>query len=231
MVKIKMDDNIAVLTMDDGENRFYPASVEAHHDAMDRMEADDSVRALVITGAHPKYFCNGLHLEKLIKLAPMELYEFTPRFSLLLERWSVFPKPVVAAINGHAFAGGAMLAACADFRVMNVERGWLCTPEVDIMLPFWPGMIEIFKCALPPNVWRTMALTGKRFTATELNETRFLDAAVPPGEVLPKAMEIARMAATKNPDAFREIKKRMKAHLVKTMREEDPKYFPPPPAA
>ncbi len=225
-VRIEREGRVARVVMDDGENRFNPVGVDGHHRAMDEISSDGSVRAVVITGAHPKYFCNGLDLDALIKLPIEELREFTPRFSRMLERWAVFPKPVVAAINGHAFAGGAMLAACADFRVMNAERGWVCTPEVDLNMPFWPGMIALLKSALPPNIWRTMALTGKRFTASELVEAGFIDEACPPDEVLPRAMDMAESLADKNPEAYAEIKKRMKAGLVKVMREMDPRYFP-----
>ena len=226
IIKLEVIGRVAKIVMDEGENRFNAESVAGHHKAMDAIEADDVIKAVVITGAHPKYFCNGLDLERLVALKPDELRKFIPSFALMLERWAIFPKPVVAAINGHAFAGGAMLAACTDFRIMNAKRGWLCTPEVDINLPFWPGMIALLKSGFPPGTWRDMALTGKRLTATELLEIGFLTEACEPEEVLPKSMALAEELADKNPAAYAEIKRRMKADIVKVMREQDSEYFP-----
>ena len=85
----------------------------------------------------------------------------------------------MAAINGHAFAGGAIMACAFDFRFMRSDRGYFCFPEVDIQIPFMPGMDAILKKALPTSLVLEAQLTGKRYTAAELEAQRVVLKACP----------------------------------------------------
>ena len=100
-----------------------------------------------------------------------------------------FPVPTVAAMNGHAFAAGAMLALAHDYRVMRGDRGFFCLPEVDIKIPLAPGMNALIKCRLSPTVFRDTILTGRRIGGMEAKELAIVDEAVPLDQVLPKAKE------------------------------------------
>ena len=224
LVHCRKDGPVAVMRMDNGENRFNPPLVSEIHRALDEFEADAAVRAVVITGTD-KYFSNGLDLSALAQLQRDALSAFVLEFARMYKRVGIYPKPTVAAINGHAFAGGAMLAALADFRYMRADRGWLCLPEVDIKLPFWPGMIALLEEAFPRAQFRHAAYSGKRFTAQELATMGFLDGIYPNEELLPRCIEQAAFLATKNPAAYAEIKRRIKAEMARIMDEEDPKYY------
>lgn len=225
-IDIKKEGNVAIMTMNyEDENHFDRPFVTDINEALDVMEADDGVRAVVVTGAVEKYWSTGLHLQFMGKLPLPELVEYILYFNNMLGRWSIYPKPVIAAINGHAFAGGAILAAHADFRYMRKDRGWVCIPEIDINIPFVPGMIEIFKNVLAPGPWREMALTGKRYTAPEAKALGFIDEVYEKDELLPKSVEMAAFLAAKNPTTFATIKRRMRAHIHKMIMEEDPKYI------
>jgi len=224
LVQWAIEGAVAVMTMNDGENRFSPPLVAEIHRVLDEMEAEKAVRAVVITGTD-KYFSNGLDLMKLAQLGREELSAFVLEFARMYKRVGTYPKPVVAAINGHAFAGGAMLAALADFRYMREDRGWLCLPEVDIKLPFWPGMIALLEEAFPRANFRHAAYSGKRFTAPELMKMGFLHGLCSSDELLPCAIEHASFLATKNPTAYAEIKRRMTVSMARIMDEEDPKYY------
>ena len=78
-----------------------------------------------------------------------------------LGRLVAFPVATVAAMNGHAFAAGAMLALAHDYRVMRGDRGFFCLPEVDIKIPLAPGMNSLIKCRMSPMVFRDTVLTGR----------------------------------------------------------------------
>ena len=88
----------------------------------------------------------------------------------LYRRVTFYPMVTVAALTGHAFAGGAILACSFDFRFMRSDRGFLCFPEVDLNIPFLAYMDALIKRTLPINMVFEGELTGKRFTATELEK-------------------------------------------------------------
>jgi enoyl-CoA hydratase/carnithine racemase len=83
--------------------------------------------------------------------------------------------PTIALINGHAFAGGFMLAMYHDYRVFNPSRGFLCLNELDLGVPLQPAMSSIFRQKLNPQVYKLMVLEAKRFGGKEALERGIVD--------------------------------------------------------
>jgi enoyl-CoA hydratase/carnithine racemase len=125
-----------------------------------------------------------------------------------------FPIPTVAAINGHVFAAGAMLALTHDFRVMRADRGFFCLPEVDINIPMAPGMTALIKSRLSPNVFRSCILTGARIGGIEAKALGIVDEAVPAEQVLPQAIARAASMANKGRDIYGSLKRGMYAEAI-----------------
>jgi enoyl-CoA hydratase/carnithine racemase len=84
--------------------------------------------------------------------------------------------PTAAALNGHAFGAGAMLAMAHDYRVMRVDRGFFCFPEVDIRIPFTPGMAALIQSKLTPAAAVASMTTGRRFGGTDALQFGIVDA-------------------------------------------------------
>ena len=97
----------------------------------------------------------------------------------------------VAAIPGHAFAAGAMLALAHDHRMMRADRGFWCVQKVDLGMAFTPGMTALLRARLAPQVAHEAMLTGKRYGGEEAAALAIVDAAVAEDEVLPRAVELA----------------------------------------
>ncbi|CBZ51963.1 hypothetical protein NCLIV_017550 [Neospora caninum Liverpool] len=135
-------DGVFTLHLGHNENRITRSSIAALHSALDQIERTAGPTACVICSSG-KFFCNGLSIRELSR----ESEEFLRIFQQLLKRLFGFPVPLVAAINGHAFGGGAMLACVCDYRVMSKDRGFLCVNEVLIGLPLTPGDAEVLKAA------------------------------------------------------------------------------------
>lgn len=226
-IEIRKEGAVGVMTMNyEGQNRFSMEFCKDLLEAMDTVENDTSIKSLVVTGGEEKYWSTGLHLDYLSRVEPKEANEFIRLFNnVLLKRWCVFPRPTVAAINGHVFAAGAVMACHLDYRFMREDRGWACFPEVDINIPFLPGMLAIIREVLTPQAMRDMLLTGKRYTGPEAKKIGFVDEIYSKEELLPKSIEWAEFLATKNIPAYAEIKRRMRAGVVKIIEEEDPKFF------
>lgn len=213
LVDLTREGDVWLLTMNQGDNRFNDDSLDAWNDALDRIEATPGNAALVVTSASDKFFSNGIDLEGILgSLGPQYLLTvFVPRLDAFLLRMARLPLPVVMAVNGHAYAGGALLAATGDVRLMRADRGRLCFPEVDIKLPFTENMTEIVR--LLPNAaaaWQ-MASTGVAWGGEEAVARGVIDQALPEQELLPAAMAIAAGLAKKDRETYGVIKRRWRS--------------------
>ncbi|MBW1878648.1 MAG: enoyl-CoA hydratase/isomerase family protein [Deltaproteobacteria bacterium] len=234
MSKIHIDRHpeaqVAVLTLDhERENRLHPELLEAFATALDDLEGDDGAQALVVTGADTKFFSNGLELNWLMQNAAHldRIVDYLGAINALFARITLYPKPIVAALNGHTFAAGVFLSAHMDFRFMREDRGWVCLPESDINIPLLPGMIQICEAVMTPQGFRQMYYTGRRFTAPEALAIGFVDEVHPEEALLPAAIAFASALGKKKTRTYAEMKRRIRAEIAKTLTEVDPGYFLP----
>jgi enoyl-CoA hydratase/carnithine racemase len=151
--------------MHDEENRFNRESIDRWHTLLDALEADEGPLAVVTTGAG-KFFSNGLDLDWM-GANPDAAAPLVDDVHRLLGRVLGLGAMTIAAVNGHAFAGGAMLATAHDFLVMRDDRGYWCLPEVDLGLPLTPAMHAVITAKLPRVAAHEAMMTGRRYTASE----------------------------------------------------------------
>lgn len=207
MIELEQRGDVRVLHMRNGENRYNRASVDALHAALDQVEAVEGPVALVITG-EGKFFSNGLDLDWL--LAGGDGTEgFIDDVHRLLGRVLGFAAVTVAAVNGHAFAGGGMLAVAHDYVVMREDRGYWCLPEVDLGLPLTPAMYAVVAAHLPRPALHESALSGRRYSGPEAVAAGIADEVAAADDVLDRAVAIAAELAGKNRDVIREHKRLM----------------------
>jgi enoyl-CoA hydratase/carnithine racemase len=203
------DGEVFVLDLGDGENRFSPDRVAAVGAALDEVAAAEGPRALVTT-ASGRFYSNGLDLEWLAA-HPDQRAGYVGSVQRLLARLLALPVVTVAAVPGHAFAAGAMLTLAHDFRVMRADRGFWCLPEVDIGLPFSPGMSALVQARLTPQTAHEAMVTGRRYGGTDALAAGLVDAAVAEDAVRDTALELARGLTGKAGDTLGTIKARMYA--------------------
>jgi enoyl-CoA hydratase/carnithine racemase len=213
MIDLQLHDQVFVLRMQDDENRFNPSSLDAWSAALDRVEQSDQPCALVTTG-EGKFYSNGLDLNWMMQAGVAASAENVHRVHLLLTRMLTFPVITVAAINGHAFAAGAMFALAHDFRVMRSDRGYFCLPEVDIKIPFTATMQALITARLPIQSAHEACVTGRRYGG-ELALTRgIVDQAENESDVLPQAIALAKSFAGKHRPTLGAIKRNKYASVV-----------------
>ena len=191
--------------------------IAAIGEALDALEASEGPGALVMTG-DGKFFSNGLDLEWMDSVPACQSEETLRSVHGLFARLLAFPTPTVAAINGHAFAAGAMLALACDQRVMRVDRGFICVPEVDIGLPFTPGMTGLLKAQLSPATAREAMFTGRRYGGDDALLAGIVDAAVAEGQVVAAASERAAANASKPRTTLATIKRGFYADVLATLQ-------------
>ncbi|MBM4371739.1 MAG: enoyl-CoA hydratase/isomerase family protein [Deltaproteobacteria bacterium] len=155
-----------------------------------------------------------------------ELYAFLLEVSGLLRDTALFPKPLIGAISGHAFGLGAIWASGFDFRLARADRGWICFPEMDIDIPFSPGMIALCVHGLGIRLFREMAWTAKRYSGTEAAAAGWARAAVEGEEGLrAAALELAAFMAKKGAAAFRLTKQAWARQVVEVIDGQDPEAY------
>jgi enoyl-CoA hydratase/carnithine racemase len=205
MIEVEQLGDVYVLHWHDNENRFNRTSLDALNAALDEVEKVDGPCALVTTG-EGKYYSNGLDLDWIMS-AGDEANGFVQEVHEVFGRMLTFPAITVAAINGHAFAGGAMLAMAHDFRVMRDDRGYWCLPEVDLGLPLTPSMSAVITCKLPKVTAHEAIMTGQRYDAAEAQIAGIVNLTAPEDDVLADAVDLASDFAAKSRGVIAEHKR------------------------
>jgi len=199
--------DVWILNLGDDENRFHPDWMREVIKLLDQVIAEPVPRALVTT-ASGKFFSNGLDLDWLGRHSD-QVDDYVVSVHELFARFLGAPVPTVAAIQGHAFAAGAMLTLAHDTRVMRADRGYWCLPEADINIPFTPGMNALIQCKLTPATQAAAMLGARRFGGDDAQEAGIVDSTMPEQLVVSHAVELAAAQAAKDGTTLGTIKSRM----------------------
>jgi enoyl-CoA hydratase/carnithine racemase len=217
MIEVERLGTVAVLHWHDGENRFNRASVDAINAALDEIQATEGPCALVTTG-EGKFYSNGLDLDWIMG-AGDEANGFVNEVERLLGRVLTFPAITVAAINGHAFAAGAMFATAHDFRVMRDDRGYWCLPEVDLGLPLTPAMAAVITAKLPREAAHEAIMTGQRYDAVEAQMGGIVNLTSTEDDLLADAVDLATDFTDKNRGVIGRHKELLYADALRVIAE------------
>ena len=206
-------DGIHVLRLGDDENRFSPDWLTVVEGALDEIAAKP---APLVTIGDGKQYSSGLDLDW-VGQNPDQFLPYAARVERVFARVLTLGVPTVAAINGHAFAAGAMLALSHDWRVMRADRGFFCLPEVDIHIPFTTGMAALIQAKLSPRAANDAMTTGRRYGGEDAAAAGIVDATASEDEVLSAALAIVAPLAGKDPGTLGAIKATMYAGVDATL--------------
>ena len=226
LTELSFQEGVALLVMKhDPENRFNLPFVSEMRARLQAAAADPAVKALVITGSQEKFFSNGLDLTWMSQQKVDANREFLFCMNDLLRDTVVFPKPLLAAINGHAFALGAIWACAFDFRIMREDRGWFCFPEVDVGIPFLPGMTAIVERVIGPGRWNDLVLSGRRLTGPEALAAGLVQEVTAKEQVRPRALALAGELGKKPQATYAALKLISRRQIVHILENEDPGHI------
>ena len=222
---------VAVLSMNNKENRMNLDYASAMIQALDEILEDKGIFSVVICSSDEKNWSQGIDLQWLMERKAADdlnaIRSFLYRMNDLFKKLLLYPMPVIAAINGHAFGNGALLSCTCDFRFMRSDKGFFCFPEVDVSIPFLPGMIAFARKAIPEYKYQEMVYSGRRFTASELEEHHVIRKACrDQDELMKESMDLARTFEKKR-GIFGELKKRMYKSVIQVLDKEDREFIEP----
>lgn len=227
LIEITMQGSTAVLAMNTAENRHNPEFLTEFNQHLDAIEADKGIKSVVLTSANDKSWSLGIDLEWMSQASntPEIIADFMTEVTGLLKRIVTFPMPVIAAINGHAYGNGAVLACACDFRFMKSDKGFFCFPEVDVMVPFFPSMFPLIQKAIPQNFFNRLAMSGQRVDAQALLDNNVVEGIFANEEQLQIGVLEFAQQFNKNRWIYGQNKSQMNKQILLTMKEEDPEFI------
>jgi len=231
IIEWEKDETVAVIKLNNKENRQNLHFAQKMSSILDEIVNDQDMNSAVITSTDVKCWSLGVDIEWLgTQFADQNLdniKKFMYTMNDVFKKLLLLPIPVIASINGHAFGNGAILSCACDFRFMKSDRGYFCFPEVDLGIPFLPGMIAFVRKAMPEYKFNEMKLTGKKAGAAELKACHVVEkACVNAEELFSESMAFAKTFQKKK-GIFSEHKKRMHKQIINVIDSEDPEFIEP----
>jgi enoyl-CoA hydratase len=216
--RVDLSGAISVISMDEPRgNALSFETLDALRGALDEAESSGA-RAVVLASA-ARVFCVGLDLRACARYSASELARYVDAFEDFFERVFTFPAPLVAAVNGHAIAGGAVLALACDARVMGTEAA-LALNEVELGIPFPSMAFAIARAAVPSASHVDALMLGRRFEAAEAVTRHIAAEAAPADEVRARAVRRAEDFAARGHAATIAIKRALRAEALSRARQD-----------
>jgi len=216
MIEVETVDAAAILRMQHGKANAL--DIEFCEALAARFHAlrHDASRAIVLTGTG-KMFSAGVDLKRLSAGGAGYVRQFLPALHKLYEEVFFHPKPVIAAINGHAVAGGAILACCADRRIMGHEAGRIGVTELLVGVPFPALAFEVLRAAVPAEYLAEFAYSGATYMTDDAVESGWIDEIAEPEELIEDALAVAEELATLSPKAFAMTKAQIRGPVAERL--------------
>lgn len=214
--------DIAVLKLQHG--KVNALDVELLERLLGQLESlrADSVSAVVLTG-DGRSFCAGMDLRKILNDRPY-METLMALLTTTLLNLFLFPRPVIAAINGHAIAAGWFLTAACDYRLMARESGVVGLPERKLNLLFPAVMLELMRFTLKPEQQRQVAESAQLYTPDAALAMGMIDEIVAPEVLLSRGLEMALSLSQQNVERFSVLKRSVRRDSLDSYMQRDPNY-------
>jgi enoyl-CoA hydratase/carnithine racemase len=220
-VVLSRQQGIATVTLSRGKlNAINDTVVAELKGCFHQLEGDSEIRAVILTG-QGKFFSFGfdtIHLGHY----PKDLFiDFLMNFTDFYTSLFLFPKPVVAALNGHAVAGGCMLATACDYRIMTAGKAKIALNEINFGASLLAGSVEMLKFCVGERNAQRIVYTGAMFTPEEAEGLGLIDRIVTNETLLSEANSVANELAQPNQQAFQSIKMLLRRGIALEMRKRE----------
>jgi enoyl-CoA hydratase/carnithine racemase len=225
-VKSDKQGQVEFITMARGKaNPINSQMIEELATTFTAASADENVRSVVLASDGPGFFCAGFDVKEVFRFDRIGIEKFFGSFIDLYEFISRFPKPVVAAVNGHAYAGGAVLALACDTRVFAKGSYGFALNEIDLGIVLPPGLVRLANCAVSTSVAREMAF-GRNLNPEAAFDCGLASSLVEAEEIRSVALEVAEGLGKKPPLAFSGVKKLFLAVAGNRPEDSDRVWLP-----
>jgi enoyl-CoA hydratase len=219
-VSIEPRDHVTVLRLAHGPNALDEPLMAAVEEALATLAAAGAPPVVVVSD-HPSIFCPGLDLRKVDGLSREGMRAFMQRFNRLLRSVVSYPGPTVAAIAGHAIAGGCLFALACDRRVMAAWGARLGLSEINLGIPVPAGAVLMLRALYPVRTVEQLVLEGEGFSGERALDCGLVERLAEREAVAAEACHVAGHLASRPPGAFVAAKKFLRHGLATAMEERD----------
>lgn len=225
MIEREDRNGVAVVRMEHGKAQAMDTELlTALDDAFARLEREEP-HAAVLTGTG-SIFSAGVDLYRVLDGGKAYLDAFLPALTRAVRRLFAFPRPVVAAVNGHAIAGGCILACACDLKVMAEGDGRIGVPELRVGVPFPVAPLEVLRFAVPPQHLQKLAYVGRTYGARDALAWGLVDELAPPERLMDRAVEAAGELASIPAGSFEVTKAHLRRPTLERMDRLGPEIDP-----
>lgn len=219
--ELETSDGIATISLARGKvNALNGAVVDERRKRLEELEGDSEVRAIVLTG-RGRFFSFGFDVPEFLTFSKEEFTAYLAAFSGLYTYMFLYPKPVVAALNGHAVAGGCMLALACDGRVMAAGNAKISLNEIRFGSSVFAGSTEMLRFWVGNAAATKVLYSGAMFSAEEARSLGLVEEVQPEAAVLDRARRVASDLASRSASAFASIKSLLRRPAVEEMRRRE----------
>jgi len=197
VIQLHKENGVAIITLNRPPmNPLNSQVFRELNQAADELQADDSIKAVIITGAGDKAFAAGADITEMVKLTPIEAYSFCQASRVALEKIENLKKPVIAAINGLALGGGCELALTCDFRLAS-DTAKFGQPEINLGIIPGAGGTQRLSRLIGAAKAKELIFLGDIFDAAAAERLGLVNRVVPVDALLEEAKKLARKLASK----------------------------------
>jgi 3,2-trans-enoyl-CoA isomerase len=205
-INVAKESGITTVTMSRGKvNAINEAFVDELGAAFTELAADAETKAVILTG-DGKFFSFGFDIPELLNYSKNDFARYLKKFCAVYTQMFLFPKPLIGALNGHAMAGGCILALACDFRIMVAGKAKIALNELNIGASIFSGCVGMLQSAVGMRNAEKVLLTGAMYTAEEARRIGLVDSVASEESLITEATAIAGGFSQKNPDAFKTLK-------------------------
>jgi enoyl-CoA hydratase len=206
-ILFEVQDGVGVLTFNRPKalNALNPKTLEEVFDVVSRVQQDEAIRVLVLTGAGEKAFVAGADITEFPKMNPLQARQFAEIGQTIFFQLEQLPKPVIACVNGFALGGGCEIAMSCDF-IYASDKARFGQPEVNLgLIPGFGGTQRLARKVGGPKA-KELCMTGEMIDAQQAREFGLVAKVFPAEQLLEETLKVAKLLASRSPGVLRSIK-------------------------
>lgn len=220
-LQLRKDEGIATVTLGRGKvNAINEYVVDEMTGCFGMLAEDHEVKAVIITGAG-KFFSFGFDIPEFLGYPKEDFVRYLTKFTDFYTSLFLYPKPVVAALNGHTIAGGCMIAISCDYRIMVSGKAKIALNEINFGSSLFAGSVEIMKLLLGQRRAEEVAYSGAMYSAEEAYKIGLIDRISTEEALESEAKNVALMYTSKDSTAFTSIKNLLRKSAAEEMKKNE----------
>jgi enoyl-CoA hydratase/carnithine racemase len=220
-IHLSVDENIATVVLNRPKvNALNEAVVEELRECLQKVADDSNVKAVILT-AEGSFFSFGLDVPEFLSYSKDFFIKFLTKFTDLYGYIFTFPKPVVAALNGHTIAGGCMIAIACDYRLMVSGKARISLNELTFGSTVFAGSVEMLKFLIGGKNAELALYTGAMYSAEEAKELGLIHDVVSKEDLRDSAQRIAGDFAKRDSRAFGSVKMLIRKQAGEEMKRRE----------